>query len=511
VLVVLIRTIFLKRFESSTKAFEASCWALMGKLMAWMDKNVEGQMDKNDYSAWKSRNSEMLASYDVKQRELFPDEQKANEDRFDRVLSALSGVSSATIEKLDRKEYDVDKMVRETLNDLQTLTDVLSEALKVEPAKDQKLQALIKLLTEDPKLKGQKVIIFTESTDTARYIELHVKKAGVNQVACIDGGASGKQRLTAVRKFAPYYNPVKKSKVVGDKGSPEYLEHQALQKDMSKQTMVLIATDILAEGLNLQDSCNLINFDLNWNPVRLLQRIGRVDRRLNQATEDEMVADHPDLTKMRRKVFFWNFLPPDGLNDVLSLFSKVTSKVSTISAVLGLEGNIVQAGEKNDPIKLFNQKCDGTLSAGEEMQLEYMRLQREFPDDFMAARGLPEKSFSGRKSTSGAPRGIFYCFRLPGQEQVAIGEEEPDWSVDAGDCVWLYYNRSDNKISANQGEIFQHIRSEKKDPRLVDITPEELATIRKTVEKFVKREYIEPLDPTADVGDGKCICWMQVS
>ena len=280
---------------------------------------------------------------------------------------------------------------------------------------------------------------------------------------------------------------------------------------MNKQTMVLIATDILAEGLNLQDSCNLINFDLNWNPVRLLQRIGRVDRRLNQGTEDEMVKDHPHLTKMRRSVFFWNFLPPDGLNDVLSLFSKVTSKVSTISAVLGLEGNIVQAGEKNDPIKLFNQKCDGTLSAGEEMQLEYMRLQREFPEDFMLARGLPEKAFSGRKSTNGAPRGIFYCFRLPGQEQVAIGEEEPDWSVDAGDCVWLYYNRSDKKISANQGEIFQHIRSEKKNPRLVDITPEELATIRKTVEQFVKREYIEPLDPTADVGDGKCICWMQVS
>lgn len=511
VLVVLIRTIFLKRFESSTKAFEASCWALMGKLMAWMDKNVEGQMDKNDYAAWKNRNSEMLASYDVKQRELFPDEQKANEDRFDRVLSALSGVSSATNEKLDRKEYDVDKMVRETLNDLQTLTDVLSEALKVEPAKDQKLQALIKLLTQDPKLKGQKVIIFTESTDTARYIEQHVKSAGVSQVACIDGGASGKQRLTAVRKFAPYYNPIKKSRVAGDKGSPEYLEHQALKKDMGKQTMVLIATDILAEGLNLQDSCNLINFDLNWNPVRLLQRIGRVDRRLNQGTEDEMVKDHPHLDKMRRNVFFWNFLPPDGLNDVLSLFSKVTSKVSTISAVLGLEGNIVQAGEKNDPIKLFNQKCDGTLSAGEEMQLEYMRLQREFPEDFMLARGLPEKAFSGRKSTNSAPRGIFYCFRLPGQEQVAIGEEEPDWSVDAGDCVWLYYNRSDKEISANQGEIFQHIRSEKKDPRLVDITSEELATIRKTVEQFVKREYIEPLDPTADVGDGKCICWMQVS
>jgi hypothetical protein len=402
-------------------------------------------------------------------------------------------------------------MIRESLSDLETLTDILAEALKVEPSKDQKLQALIKLLKEDPKLKGQKAIIFTESTDTAKYIEYHVKSSGVERVACIDGSANGNQRLAAVRKFAPYYNPVKKGKIDREKDTPEYLEHQALKRDLAKQTTVLIATDILAEGLNLQDSCNLINFDLNWNPVRLLQRIGRVDRRLNQATEDEMIADHPQLKESRGQVFFWNFLPPDGLNAVLSLFAKVTTKVSTISAVLGLEGQIVQASEKNDPIKLFNQKCDGALSSGEEMQLAYMRLQKEYPDDFMIARGLPEKAFSGRKSSSGAPRGVFYCFRLPGQEQVAIGEEEPDWSADAGDCVWLYYNRSDNEISANQGEIFQHIRSEKKDPRLVDITPEELVAIRKKVEQYVKRKYIEPLDPTADVGDGKCICWMQIS
>jgi hypothetical protein len=510
-LVVLIRTIFLKRFESSTKAFESSCWALMGKLTAWLEKNIESQADKLRYEAWKNLNSEMLSNYEVKQRELFPEEQKINDDRADRVLNALGGVSGVEMEKLDRTQYKVDDMVNHTLIDLSTLTNILAEVLKVEPAKDQKLQLLIKLLTQDPRLKNQKVIIFTESTDTARYIELYLKKAGVGQLACIDGGASGKQRLAAVRKFAPYYNPVKNRKIGGDKDSPEYVEHQSLKKDMGKQTMVLIATDILAEGLNLQDSCNLINFDLNWNPVRLLQRIGRVDRRLNQSTEDEMLADHPYLAKLRKQVFFWNFLPPSGLNDVFSLFTKVTAKVSTIAAVLGLEGNIIQADERNDPIKLFNQKCDGTLSSGEEMQLEYMRLQRAFPEDFMIARGLPERAFSGRTSVSGAPKGIFYCFRLPGQEQVAIGDEEPDWSADAGDCVWLYYNRADKEITTDQGKIFQFIESKKTDARLVDITPEELTSIRNKVEMYVKREYIEPLDPTADVGDGKCICWMQVS
>jgi len=511
VLVVLIRTIFLKRFESSTKAFEVSCWALMGKLMAWLEVNIEDKSDKEMYTSWKNRNSEMLTSYDVKQRQLFPADQKANDDRADRVLSALDGFSTTWVEKLDKKEYKLPQMIRETLNDLETLTDILCEALKVEPSKDQKVQKLISLLKDDSKLKGQKVIIFTESTDTARYIEENIKGAGIQQVSCIDGGATGKQRLAAVRKFAPYYNPVKKSKIVGVKDSAEYTQHELLKKDMGKQTMVLIATDILAEGLNLQDSCNLINFDLNWNPVRLLQRIGRVDRRLNKATEVEMIADHPALEKMRRQVHFWNFLPPDGLNAVLSLFSKVTTKVSTIAAVLGLEGNIVQASERNDPVKLFNQKCDGVLTAGEEMQLEYMRLQRECADDFMIARGLPDKAFSGRKAVDGIPKGIFYCFRLPGQEHVAIGEEEADWSVDAGDCIWLYFDRSNNKILTDQGEIWNAIRSKIKDERLVDIKPEELSLIRKKVENYVKMQYIEPLDPVAEVGDGKCICWMQVS
>ena len=310
-LVVLIRTIFLKRFESSTKAFEASCWGLMGKLIAWVELHIESEADKRMYTAWRNRNSDMLSKYDVKQRELFPEGSKTAEDRVDLIFDAIGGRNGAKLDKLDRKEFDIDRMIRESLSDLETLTDILAEALKVEPSKDQKLQALIKLLKEDKKLKGQKVIIFTESTDTAKYIECHVKSSGVERVACIDGSANGNQRLAAVRKFAPYYNPVKKSKLDREKDTPEYLEHQALKRDLAKQTAVLIATDILAEGLNLQDSCNLINFDLNWNPVRLLQRIGRVDRRLNQATEDEMIADHPQLKESRGQVFFWNFLPPD--------------------------------------------------------------------------------------------------------------------------------------------------------------------------------------------------------
>jgi len=85
----------------------------------------------------------------------------------------------------------------------------------------------------------------------------------------------------------------------------------------------LISTDVLSEGLNLQDATRLINYDLHWNPVRLMQRIGRVDRRLNRETEDAILKDHPEQKAIRQTVAYWNFLPPDELDDLLRLYRKV--------------------------------------------------------------------------------------------------------------------------------------------------------------------------------------------
>ena len=65
----------------------------------------------------------------------------------------------------------------------------------------------------------------------------------------------------------------------------------------------------------------MINYDIHWNPVRLMQRIGRVDRRMNPEVEERLVADHPEVASSRGKVSFWNFLPPDELNAILTLYT----------------------------------------------------------------------------------------------------------------------------------------------------------------------------------------------
>jgi superfamily II DNA/RNA helicase len=107
-------------------------------------------------------------------------------------------------------------------------------------------------------------------------------------------------RADVIKRFAPYYNGTSSAELAS-KGRPEI--------------RVLISTDVLSEGLNLQDACRMINYDIHWNPVRLMQRIGRVDRRMNPEVEKRLLADHPEVGPSRGKVLFWNFLPPDELNE----------------------------------------------------------------------------------------------------------------------------------------------------------------------------------------------------
>ena len=94
---------------------------------------------------------------------------------------------------------------------------------------------------------------------------------------------------------------------------------------------LLISTDVLAEGLNLQDSTQLVNYDIHWNPVRLMQRIGRIDRRMNPDHEAAIIAAHPERADERGKIGYWNFLPPDNLDNLINLYGKVTGKYILIS------------------------------------------------------------------------------------------------------------------------------------------------------------------------------------
>ena len=164
-------------------------------------------------------------------------------------------------------------------------------------------------------------MIFTEFADTARYLKRLLDDAGIHGVEQVDS-ATKKNRADVIQRFAPYYNGL---------SSPELAEQGR------EEIRVLISTDVLSEGLNLQDASRMMNYDIHWNPVRLMQRIGRVDRRMSPEVEKQLLADHPEAAASRGKVWFWNFLPPEELNAILSLYARVTQKTLLISETLGIE------------------------------------------------------------------------------------------------------------------------------------------------------------------------------
>jgi superfamily II DNA/RNA helicase len=295
---------------------------------------------------------------------------------------------------LSREDYDVPKVLRETIDDLDQVAAFLDELRRFEPRHDDKLKALVRLLKTDPVLKAHKVLIFTEFAETARYLRQQLEAAGIAGVAQIDS-ATKADRGEMISRFAPYYNGSSSAELAGEGLS---------------EIRVLVSTDVLSEGLNLQDATRLINYDLHWNPVRLMQRIGRVDRRLNPDVEKRLVADHPEEAALRGKVTYWNFLPPDELNALLTLYARVTHKTLRISKTFGIEGKkLLRPEDDFEALKNFNHLYEGTPTPAEQLQLEYEKLLADDPGLEDRLHNLPGRVFSGKRhpregTRAGCPR-----------------------------------------------------------------------------------------------------------
>src|SRR5207253_1920701 len=211
----------------------------------------------------------------------------------------------------------------------------------------------------------------------------------------VDSGSTS-DRGSLIRRFSPYYNGTTPAKLAK-------LGHEEIR--------ILISTDVLSEGLNLQDATRLINYDIHWNPVRLMQRIGRVDRRLSPRVEEQLVADHPEQKPLRGTVAYWNFLPPDELNDLLRLYQRVAHKTLRISRTFGIEGQkLLKPEDDYEALRNFNHAYEGTPTPAEDMHLEYQRLLSEFPDLAERLDALPGRVFSGKVQPAPATRAVFFCY-----------------------------------------------------------------------------------------------------
>jgi len=481
--VSLIRTQFLKRFESSVAAFEISCNRLLRKLLAFIEWHADDPVEKKRLERWIGQNEGVLLSAAQRQLLLWGDD----DDEVDE--DVIPDELARQVPHLSRVEYDVDTIVNETYLDIEQIVRFMGETHKFEPRHDDKLNKLKRLL-DSKELQGRKALIFTEFADTARYLARELGNAGVQGLAQVDSGTKV-NRADVIERFSPYYN-----------GSSS----EGLERRRKTEIRVLISTDILSEGLNLQDASRLINYDIHWNPVRLMQRIGRVDRRLNPEVEKRLAADHPEIADSRRKVMFWNFLPPDELNEILSLYRTVSGKALLISSTLGIEGKkLLRPEDDYEALREFNHEYEGTRTAVEGLHLEYQALLQDNPALVDYLDGFPRAVFSGREYVSKSARGVFFCYRLP-----ALDVEAEAFTEAAGTARWYLYDLDREAIFEEPGEIVESIRSAATTPRRLAMEERLLIEIRDKVARHIKNSYLKRLD--APVGVRPTLaCWMELN
>lgn len=189
------------------------------------------------------------------------------------------------------------RLTEHLVADTQALSELLAAHGPWDTTRDHKLAELRHLLTK--RHANDKVLVFTQFADTARYLGRELRKSGVTQLAVATGGSADPYALAC--QFSPRSNNKNVAK--------------------AEELRVLICTDVLSEGQNLQDCSVVVNFDLPWAIIRLIQRAGRVDR-IGQKAEE---------------IYCYSFLPADGVERLIQLRARIQQRLIENAEVVGTD------------------------------------------------------------------------------------------------------------------------------------------------------------------------------
>lgn len=233
--------------------------------------------------------------------------------------------------QIDLADMDYKTWRAELTSDIEVLNGLMSMLNVITPKYDGKLQSLLKVISEKIEnpinINNKKVLIFSAFSDTAEYLYEHVsvyikEKYGLN-TAVITGSIDGKTTIknfkATLNNVLTCFSPISKDKAV-------------LLPDSNDEIDILIATDCISEGQNLQDCDYVINYDIHWNPVRIIQRFGRVDRIGSRNESIQLV----------------NFWPDMDLDEYINLKGRVETRMKiSIMSSTG-DDDLINAEEKGD-------------------------------------------------------------------------------------------------------------------------------------------------------------------
>jgi hypothetical protein len=227
---------------------------------------------------------------------------------------------------------------------------------------------------------------------------------------------------------------------------------------------------------------------------------------MDPEVEKRLIADHPEIASDRGKVAFWNFLPPDELNRLLTLYSTVTRTTLQISETMGIEGRkLLTPEDEYDALKEFNAGYEGERSLLEDLHLELQEMLKEVPDLKDRLDSMPGAIFSGRSRPKKGTRGIFFCYKLPGWDV-----DEEDFSINSGPCKWYLYETASGNVLEEISDIITSVRSKPEEPRVCSVAPQTLIETRESVKKHIKNTYLKKVEAPVGV-DIQLVAWMEIN
>ena len=339
-----MRVLLVKRLESSFHAFRLT----LGRFIKSYESFI-GEFEKG--SAFISKKH---------LRKVFSALEEGNEDEVQRLID------EEKVERLPASDFKP-QFLKDLKKDLSILLEL--EAFWAEVKRDPKWDSFKDRLNSDKLLKKEKVIIFTESQETAEYLADHIAREVDKAVLAFSGQAGEDERRRVIGNFDP----------------------RAYRR--RDDVRILVTTDVLSEGVNLHRSCVVINYDLPWNPTRLMQRVGRINR-----------VDTPF-----EEIFTFNFFPSEKGNDLIKLRESAEAKIQAFIEMLGADAQLLTEGEEVKSHDLFARMNSKAAITGEDSEedteLEYLteirRIRDEDPGLFERVKRLPRKARSTKAASPG--------------------------------------------------------------------------------------------------------------
>lgn len=428
-LIGMMKVNFLKRLESSVRSFAITMERTLAKIET-LEERLEAYRKLRDSKA------DLQAS-------LFLLEAEEDDE-----LRAAFEIGTL---KYRLEHMDVDQWLADLRSDKQQLATLSSVAESVKPEQDAKLEELKKLLqdkvthptTNNRSEPNRKVIVFCAFADTAAYLyeqlEPWVGTALRTHIALVSGGTKPNRSTFG----APEFN-----QILANFAPRAKQRHKMNAMPQDGEIDILIATDCISEGQNLQDCDLLINYDIHWNPVRIIQRFGRVDRIGSPNAQIQLV----------------NFWPTPDLNKYINLKNRVEARMALVDIAATNEDNILSNSELEELIQQDLKYRDKQLMRLKDEVLdledfnESVALNEFTLDDFRMDLAnyvegnrtqLQDAPFglyavvSAKTEQGGAHPGVIYCLR---QHKTAAASQD---TVNPLSPFFLVYIQSDGAVRYN--------------------------------------------------------------